>query len=50
MLRMHKKTRKVQFYHITDEVENNERRKRNEENLCVCAWVLDDVWLVHLSD
>jgi len=25
MLRMHKKTSKIQFYHITDKAENNQR-------------------------
>ena len=27
--------------------ENSKRVKRNEENVCVCVWMLDDVWLVH---
>jgi hypothetical protein len=33
-------TRKLQFYHITDKAENNQRIKRNEE-MCVC---LDAGW------
>ena len=33
---MHKKTRKLQYYHIKDKDENNKRIKRNK-----------DVWLVH---
>ena len=45
MLRMHKKTRKIQFDHITDKAENNQRIKRNEEKVCVC---LDVVWLVYV--
>jgi hypothetical protein len=44
---MHKKTRKIQFYHITGKTENNKRIKRNEEKVCVCVWMLDGVWLVH---
>ena len=36
MLRMHKKTRKIQFDHKTDKAENNQRIKRNEEKVCVC--------------
>ena len=49
ILRMHKKTRKIQFNHITDKAKNNKRIKRNEEKVCVCVcvWMLDDVWLVH---
>ena len=43
MLRMHKKTRKIQFYHITDKAENNQRIKRNKENMCVCV-CLNDGW------
>ena len=27
--------------------ENSKRVKRNEEKVCVCVWMLDDVWLVH---
>ena len=50
MLRMCKNTRKIQFNHITDKAENNQRIKRNEENVCECVWVLDGVWLVHLND
>ena len=38
MLRMHKKRRKIQFYHITNKAENNQRIKRNEENMCVCVF------------
>ena len=44
---MHKKARKIQFYHITEKAENNKRIKRNEEKVCVCVWILDSVWLVH---
>jgi len=41
---MHKKTRKIQFNHITDKAENNKRIKRNEENIvCVCV-CLDAGW------
>ena len=50
MKRTHKKTSKIQFYHITNKAENNQRIKRNEENMCVCVWMLDGVWLVHLND
>jgi len=32
----------------TYKAENNQRIKRNEENVCV--WMLDGVWLVHLND
>ena len=28
-------------------VENSKRVKRNEEKVCVCVWMVDDVWLVH---
>jgi hypothetical protein len=35
---MHKKTRKIQFDHITDKAENNQRIKRNEEKVCVFGW------------
>ena len=41
MLRMHKKTSKIQFNHITDKAENNKRIKRNEVKVCVC---LDAGW------
>jgi hypothetical protein len=50
---MHKKTRKIQFYQITDKAVNVKRIQRNEENVCVCVcvcvcvWMLDGVWLVH---
>jgi hypothetical protein len=27
--------------------ENSKRKKRNEEKVCVCVWMLDGVWLVH---
>ena len=27
--------------------ENNKRVKRNKEKVCVCVWMLDNVWLVH---
>ena len=27
--------------------ENSKRVKINEEKVCVCVWMLDDVWLVH---
>ena len=53
MLRMHKKTRKIQFHHITDKDENNQRIKINEENVenvCECVWMLGGVGLVHLND
>ena len=39
VLRMHKKTRKIQFYQITDKAENIKRIQRNEENVCVCVCV-----------
>jgi hypothetical protein len=39
-----------QFQHITDKAANIQRIKRNEENVCECAWMLDGVWLVHLND
>ena len=44
MLRMHKKTGKIQFYRITDKAENNQRINRSEENLrvCVFGW-----WMVY---
>ena len=47
---LHKKTRKIQFYHITDKPENNQRIKRNKKNVCVCVLMLDGAWLVHLND
>ena len=64
MLRMHKKTNKIQFYHITDKAKNNQRIKRNEENVCVfvcvcvrarvcvcvCVWMLGGDRLVYLND
>jgi len=40
---MHKKTSKIQFYHITDKAENNQRIKRNKENVCVCVF---EWWMV----
>ena len=43
ILRIHKKTRKIQFNHITEKAENNKRIKRNEEKVCVCV-CLDDGW------
>jgi len=48
LLRMHKKTRKIQFYHKTDKAENNKRIKRNEGKRLggVGVWRLDGVWLV----
>jgi hypothetical protein len=62
MLRMDKKTSKIQLYHIRDKAENNQRIKRNEENVCVCLYgvwcmvstcvyvcMLCGVWLVHLN-
>jgi hypothetical protein len=27
--------------------ENSKRVKINEETVCVCVWMPDDVWLVH---
>ena len=27
--------------------ENSKQVKRNEEKVCACVWMLDDVWLVH---
>ena len=45
---MHKETRKIQFNHITDKAENNKRIKQNEEKVCMCVWMLDGVWLVHV--
>ena len=47
VLRMHKKTRKIQFYQITDKAGNIKRIQRNEENVCVCVCVcvcLDAGW------
>jgi len=52
---MHKKTSKIQFYHIRDKAENNQRIQEMTKTcvcvcVCVCVWMLDGVWLVHLSD
>jgi hypothetical protein len=38
---MHKKTKNIQFNHITDKAENNKRIKINEVKVCVC---LDAGW------
>jgi hypothetical protein len=48
---MHKKTRKIQFYHITEKAENNQRIQRNEGKVrvCLCVWMLDGVWLVQIA-
>jgi hypothetical protein len=44
MLRMHKKTNKIQFYHITDKAKNNQRIKEMRKT-CVCVCVcLDAGW------
>ena len=52
MLRMHKKTNKIQFYHITDKAKNNQRIKEMKKKyvcvcvcvcVCMCAWMLDGV-------
>jgi hypothetical protein len=43
------KTSKIQFKHITDKAENNQRIKGNEENVRECVWMLDGIWLVHLN-
>ena len=42
---MHKKTRKIQFNHITEKAENNKRIKRNEEKVCMCVF---GCWMVLL--
>ena len=44
MLRMDKKTSKIQLYHIRDKAENNQRIKRNEgKRVCMfgCCVVYD---------
>jgi len=38
---MDKKTSKIQLYHTRDKAENNQRIKRNEENVCVCVCVFE---------
>ena len=43
ILKMHKKTRKIQFNHITEKAENNKRIKRNEEKVCMCVF---GCWMV----
>ena len=49
ILRMHKKTSKIQFYHITNKAENNQRIRIDEKVCaCLCVWMLDGVWLVHV--
>jgi hypothetical protein len=44
---MHKKTTILSY----NKAENSKRIKRNEEKVCVCTrvWMLDGVWLVHLT-
>jgi hypothetical protein len=44
---MHKKQEKYNLIISLNKAENNKRIKRNEEKVCLCAWMPDGVWFVH---